>query len=301
MSRADIVRDWALSMVGTGYVYGATGWVCTPGRREQQAKQYPQYAGTILGTCKKWDGVVCHDCAQLTKKAMAKAGISLPSGAASQWKADVWAEKGTIGTLPRDKLCLLYREANGKMQHTLIYLGDGRVVDARGSSQGVMLTESGQYKATHWGIPRGLYGGDNGMEDKEDQPMENVAYKAVVTAKSGSTVRMRTRPDTKTGKLIKNVPIGDTVDVLEMHAPEGWRLIRYEGKSGYMMDEFLQDVESMPDPPQTGPAGGGSHRDEKTPEGGPEPLYTVTIRALQEADAAALIAKYGGTMEKEQG
>ena len=49
-------------------------------------------------------------------------------------------------------------------------------------------------------------------------------------------------------------------------------------------------------------AGGGPHRDENAPEGGAEPMYyTVTIRALQEADAAALIAKYGGTMDKEQG
>ena len=283
MSRIDDIRVWALSMVGTGYVYGATGWICTPGRREQQAKQYPQYAGTILGTCRKWDGIICHDCAQLTKKAMARAGLSLPSGATSQWKADVWAAKGTIDTLPRDKLCLLYREANGKMQHTLIYLGDGRVVDARGSSQGVMLTELGQYKATHWALPRGLYDGDTEGE-KEDKPMENVAYKAVVTAKSGSTVRMRAEPSAKTGKLMMNVPIGSTVDVLDLHAPEDWRCIRYEGKTGYMMAEFLKNVGSLPDEPQTRP----------------EPLYTVTIRELAEAQANALTKQYGGTMEKEQ-
>ncbi|HNW87931.1 MAG TPA: hypothetical protein PLR69_12315 [Candidatus Limiplasma sp.] len=33
----------ALGMVGWGYIYGATGWVCTAARVEQQAAQYPAY------------------------------------------------------------------------------------------------------------------------------------------------------------------------------------------------------------------------------------------------------------------
>ena len=31
----------AVSLVGCGYIYGATGWICTRTRLDQQARQYP--------------------------------------------------------------------------------------------------------------------------------------------------------------------------------------------------------------------------------------------------------------------
>lgn len=46
------IRDLALSKRGCGYIYGATGWVCTPALRQQQATKYPEYAGLILSTGK---------------------------------------------------------------------------------------------------------------------------------------------------------------------------------------------------------------------------------------------------------
>ena len=95
------VAETARSMIGWGYLYGATGWVCTPERVEQQATQYPAYAEKIrkygLG---KWLGKRCVDCAQLTKLSAKVAGRTLPSGATSQWNAAVWADKGTIYSLP---------------------------------------------------------------------------------------------------------------------------------------------------------------------------------------------------------
>lgn len=237
--RIDTVVQWALSMVGTGYVYGATGWVCSKARREQQAAQYPEYANTILTTCAKWDGKVCHDCAQFTRKAMAQIGITLPSGATSQWKADVWEAKGTIDNVPRDKLCLLYRESGGKMQHTLIYLGDGRVVDARGSSQGVMLTELGAYKATHWAIPKGLYDNYNGSEGRT---MSVVKVCKVV----GGQLALR-ESASKEAKRILWIPDKAQVSVLEQQTPTGWAYVSYNGQYGYVMTAYIQDVESIPD------------------------------------------------------
>ncbi len=63
------IAEFAASKLGCGYVYGATGWICSKARREQQAQQYPDQAGNILGVCAKWDGVQCYDCAQLTRRA----------------------------------------------------------------------------------------------------------------------------------------------------------------------------------------------------------------------------------------
>ena len=42
---------------------------------------------------------------------MKEVGISMKSGASTQWKTTTWGEKGTIDSLPQDKVCILYRES----------------------------------------------------------------------------------------------------------------------------------------------------------------------------------------------
>lgn len=70
------------------------GWICTRARMEQQMRQYPTYAGQIERYGKKWLGKPCYDCAQLTRDVARRAGVRLPSGATSQWRAaGIWKEK----------------------------------------------------------------------------------------------------------------------------------------------------------------------------------------------------------------
>ena len=149
----ETIAATALGMVGWGYLYGATGWVCTAARVEQQAAQYPAYADLIrkygLG---KWLNKHCVDCAQNTKLSAKAAGLTIPSGATSQWNADIWAEKGTMDTLPDDSVGLfLYRQSGNKMQHTGVCLGDGTVSEARGHAYGVIRSQLAAYGWTHWG------------------------------------------------------------------------------------------------------------------------------------------------------
>lgn len=87
-------KEWALSHVGDGYIYGARGQKCSLAFREQQAKQYPAQADNILGTGAKWDGKTVWDCAQFTRAAWAAAGINLVSGATSQWNKTDWESSG---------------------------------------------------------------------------------------------------------------------------------------------------------------------------------------------------------------
>ena len=42
------------------------------------------------------------------------------------------------------------------MSHTGIYIGNGKVVHAKGSKDGVVL-DTMPSTWTHWGIPKGLY------------------------------------------------------------------------------------------------------------------------------------------------
>lgn len=230
MSAQDAVA-FARQHAGDGYIYGATGWTCSPARREQQAKQYPEYRDNILHVGEKWDGKTCWDCATFTRACAKAGGATLPSGATSQWRSDAWETKGTIDQLPKSAAAMLYRQKGEIMQHTGLYLGDGTVIDARGTKYGVMHQERNKYAWTHYAIPKGWSGAEE--EKGEDETMQTM----VVTADSGSTVNLRTRPD-KAASVLAKVPIGEAVQVLDVE--NGWATIQRDGVTGYMMAQYLR-------------------------------------------------------------
>lgn len=238
--RIDGVVDWILSKVGCGYVYGATGWICSAARRRQQAEQYPEYENVILNVCKKWDGKQCFDCAQLVRWALDTVGIKLVSGATSQWRqSGVWAEKGNINTLPKNKLCILWRVKDAstmQMKHVGFLLPDGTTVDARGSYDGVIRSNRTAYPWTHWAIPKGMY--KEGQEEGEDEPMIH----ATVTAKTGKTVNLRNAAS-KSGKVLVKVPLGETVGM--RGAANGWASIEWNHYAGFMMTDFLKSGDTI--------------------------------------------------------
>ena len=141
----------ANALVGCGYVYGATGWICTRTRLDQQARQYPQYADLIYKYGPKWLGRPCYDCAQLTRAVAQAAGVSLPSGSSSQWNAaSVWKEKGTIETLPGEAGLFVFTLNAGRATHTAVTIGGGQAVDARGHALGVVRRSLSGASYTHW-------------------------------------------------------------------------------------------------------------------------------------------------------
>ena len=262
-TKADRLKEWALSKEGCGYVWGATGYVLTQSRLKSLKEQYPDNVNEDV--VKKWIGKEVYDCAQFTRYAAKQVGITLVSGASSQWKKTDWEDKGTINTLPVNKVCFLYRESPNAnpMQHTGIYLGDGTVMDARGSKSGVLHTDFTSYAWTQWAMPKGLY--DN--YEKEPEEVLPVIYQATVTASSGTTVRMRASASTS-ASVLKAIKLGEKVDVVE-ETNDTWSKIIYGGVTGYMMKKFLAK--------------------DSTPVTAPSTWY-VKIECGSEADARAIAA-----------
>lgn len=232
----------AKSLVGDGYIYGATGWVCSLERRQAQAKQYPQYADTILGVGAKWDGKPCWDCAQLTKTIAKAAGVTLPSGATSQWSKTSWRKTGTIDTLPKEP-SFLYRRSSGAMQHTGFSFGDGTFIHAKGTAYGVLEQGMGEYAWTHWATPWATAGEEDDPQMTEESTtatttVATTLYRATVTAANGKPVNLRKEP---AGKILKRVPVGVTVDVTSDNA--GWAQVIVDGVVGWMQIAFLSRLD----------------------------------------------------------
>lgn len=180
MDKPDIVRAWCEQRVGCPYIYGGTGKPCTPSYREARMTQYPAYAAKIKRNCPRlsgsatscadcrWcdpetgEGKPAYDCAQLSRWAMDAVGISLVSGANSQWQKTKWARRGDLADLPNDlfgKVFLVFRwdEDKQAMGHVGVYQGDGTVIHAKGHDYGVVRQKLADVKFTHFGVPYGLY------------------------------------------------------------------------------------------------------------------------------------------------
>ncbi|MCL1964958.1 MAG: NlpC/P60 family protein [Firmicutes bacterium] len=288
--------DFALSKVGCGYIFGATGWICSKARREQQAEQYKEYAGTILGIGAKWDGKECYDCAQLTKKAVEAAGGALPSGANSQWLKGQFTGFGPRATMP-DTPCLLYKDVAGSKEHTGIYIGDGWVVDARGTSDGVIKTRLDSYNWTHWAMPMLIK--NEGVNTMATNPIAIPCTARIVT-KTGNGLSLW---EDNTKKVqVCFVPENAVVTVLSVPDAKGFSKARYEKYDGvkakYEKYEGVIDAQYFQYIPNTeNPLGTGT-------QSGIVPLTTAEAEAVLRmvsdaqrmlADAQSIIrARMGG-------
>lgn len=158
----EIMTAKAVSLLGSGYIYGATGWVCTRARMEQQKRQYPEYARLIDRYGPQWLGKPCFDCAQLTRVVARAAGVALPSGSTSQWRAaKVWKEKGTIASMPDEAGLFLFTVSGSRASHTGVSIGGGEEIDARGHAYGVVKRRIDQTSFTHWARLDVAYDGES--------------------------------------------------------------------------------------------------------------------------------------------
>lgn len=245
MTKSETIRAFALGCEGCAYIYGATGQKCTPSYRRERAAQYPGYADAIRKYCPvlsdrqsgcsgcKYAGRKAYDCAQLTRFSAKAAGLTLPSGASSQWNKAEWAEKGAIDTLPRGRVCFLYRESRtaNPMSHTGVYLGDGTCVHAKGHSSGVVHEAVENAKWSHWGILRGMEDDPPVTEDNEQEALPMNEYEV-----TGTRLALRAMKSTSSAVLLR-IDTGVKVEGV----PDGdWVKITHEGRTGYSMAKYLK-------------------------------------------------------------
>ena len=232
------VVEYAKSKIGCGYIWGTTGQKCTQKLIDQKVSNGhvdPKIA-------KKWIGKQVFDCAGLVAKAFQQVGIKLATGATSAWGKTSWESKGGIANYPKNKVCILYQEGKGRMQHTGIYLGNGEFIHAAGQKIGVRK-ENMPWRWTHWGIPKGLYDGKESDQKDEGQdkpiPPGSFPFQAKVTTPSGKTVNLRKSASTNSGLVIR-IKLGETVTVTGEE--KDFYKVTYKSASGYIMKKFLHKV-----------------------------------------------------------
>ena len=130
---------------GCGYVYGTFGQLCTATLLDQKAAQYPESdkAGGAMRTVgNKWINKRVVDCSGLIKYFM----MSTAYGSAPVYNASIDAtmasiygratDKGLIATMPDIPGLALQMPG-----HVGVYIGNGEVIEAQGTAEGVVKTK----------------------------------------------------------------------------------------------------------------------------------------------------------------
>lgn len=267
MTIEQFILDWCKARVDKNpYIYGATQKPCTPSYRRSQANQYAdmkdniyKYCLVLSGKaagcstrCKWYDGDRrigrdAYDCAQFVRWGAAAAGITgVKSGATSQWKSDIWDEKGEFKNVPSNKLCCVFRDKNDTKQHVGWYY-NGYAYHAQGHSTGVVRTDNTQYKSwTHYAIMKGIYD-SQGEPIKMSGEAATEVIKVLYQAKVNSTdtkLNLRQAPNNSAARILQIPPQG-IVDVIEETNADWWKVI-YAGKTGYAMCKYLtKEIDSV--------------------------------------------------------
>ena len=166
MSKSDLVVEAAKSQIGSPYVFGAWGGYCTPSLRRKYAGYNPTHAEAIKKNCPvlsnkakdcegcKYEGKLAFDCRGFTHWCFAQVGIDITGGGATtQYNTEAnWSDKGGIENMP-DVVCCVFKQSNGKMQHTGVHIGGGTIIHCSVGVQYGKITDNGW---TNYAIPAGM-------------------------------------------------------------------------------------------------------------------------------------------------
>lgn len=151
MNNLDIVRI-ASSKLGAPYWYGTFGQTASAALLEAKSKQYPQhYTADRIPTYKQQFGKQVFDCSGLLKYILMTEAETKPLkyNVALDYSADSFYQtatiKGDISTLPEISGIGLHRAG-----HVGIYLGNGKLIEARGFAYGTIKSDLQGRGFQHW-------------------------------------------------------------------------------------------------------------------------------------------------------
>ena len=134
-----------------GYVYGTFGQILTPSLLDYKRKQYPYQVERYIDFIKQhYLNKVTYDCVGLIKGYLwTNQNGSIVYDASTDVSADGMfnkaAVKGDIKTIPEVPGICVRRPG-----HIGVYIGNGKVIEAKGTTSGVVETELKKFPWTHW-------------------------------------------------------------------------------------------------------------------------------------------------------
>ena len=210
-----------------GYIWGKSGQVWTQRDQANASREMTVKYGA------KWIGHVVADCSGLFRWAYKQLGSDISHGSNLIYDGHCKAKGRLSGGRRTDGQELkpgtaVFTGTDGDHGHIGLYIGGGEVIEAAGTQQGVIKSKVTASKWTYWGELKAV------DYAKEDEPVAE-GYAKV----TGKRVALRQEPSTR-ATVILRVNTGETVKI-EPEPAKKWEYVTYNGKTGWMMKEFLEE------------------------------------------------------------
>lgn len=237
-----------------GYIWGTAGVTWTEAKQKQkvdymvskyganwknssEAKKDNYYYAALYGS--KWVGHTVADCSGLFAWAFKQLGGSIAHGSNSIYDR-YCSSKGAFKNGKRSDGkdlkagTAVFTGTSSNRGHIGLYIGNGKVIEAQGTQAGVVISEVTLAKWTWWGELKDVSYGAEPQPQPTPTPTPGKG-EAIVT---GKQVALRIGPSTSAAVLTR-VATGQTVKI--KNPPDDWEYVSYNGKTGYMMKQFLNE------------------------------------------------------------
>lgn len=273
-------NDW-------GYIWGTAGVMWTAARQAQleQTTDSDRESGRKYG--KKWIGHMVADCSGLFAWAFKQLGGYMYHGSNSIWdrycsdKGELKKGKRTDGRdLKPGTAVFTYNASKKNRGHIGLYIGDGWVIEASGTINGVIKSKVTISKWVEWGELKGVdY--EKAPADIITDPEENMTYGTIRKGDKGPVVKY----------------------AQQLLMDHGFSLPKYGADGDYGSEtvsavKAFQKANGLQQDGVIGQKTWGKLLDGKQAE--VQQKYTVIIRDKDKATAEEITAKYGGEMIAEE-
>ena len=236
-----------------GYIYGKTHEMWSSTKQAEYRRVYEsnpeKYKDRKLSAMNggKWAGHWVTDCSGLFTWAFKQLGGEMYHGSNTMYR-DWCTDKGYLNNGRRSDGkelkpgTAVFTGTAGAHGHVGLYAGDGIVIEAMGTENGVTTTRVNNKKWTFWGELKGVdYGASSptGNQSTDNQGTE-VNVKLTQARVTGGRLNMRMSPSTSATQIC-SIPDNSIVTV-NSKTNDTWWSVTYKGKTGYVMTSFLTDV-----------------------------------------------------------
>lgn len=245
--------EYCRAQLGLPYWYGTFGQTASASLLASKKKQYPKYY--TASDFSTQFGKRVHDCAGLPKGYLWSATpTSAPKyDAGTDWGATAFYQhcnkKGTIDTFDHVPGRLVFKGKPSKMSHVGVYVGDGKIIEAKGHKYGVV--ESKLDKTwDYWGQCNVIEEDSAPAPEPQPEPQPQPApapepvknnYKVKT---NGSPLALRAAPNAKSACLawMPNSKPGKPTLVTVTGTSGSWSRTTYKGLNGWAFSKWLAKV-----------------------------------------------------------
>lgn len=279
--KATVLVDYAKEALanGWGYIWGTSGELWTADKQKALEKTTDQDRAMGRKYGSQWIGHYVTDCSGLIYRPCKQRGVAMPHGSHTMYtsycsaKGKLVSGKRADGKQLRPGTAVFtYNSQTGRYGHVGVYIGDGLVIEAMGTRNGVTTSKITRWG--FWGELKGLdYGDGQGQQDQQgaDQGQQDPTERP--TLRKGQRGENVTLMQTKLQNLGYSLGssgvdgiYGSRTEIAVKQFQRDWGLVE-DGVCGPATWQVLEGAVS-------------------------NKLYTVTIRHLIQSTAKQLAAGY---------